>query len=201
LDRFDTTTGNHCDHRTARPSADGIHRLLILSRDSRTIEAFAQALDRRADIQVTCLSSEEGCSFPAEVEAACALILDAESAPLLSSGLKAAKVAGRPVLCLAREQDLAGAVRLMPSLPFPILLKPLQAELVLEHVDATLRREAQARMLAGKYGRMRRLVRRVVRERRDINRRVELVCRDLVEAHRRLTHRVVELHQTRSGPD
>jgi hypothetical protein len=45
---------------------------------------------------------------------------------------------------------------------------------------------------------MRELVRHVIRERRDLNRRIELVCRDLVEAHRRLVHRVVEFKGSQS---
>ncbi len=43
---------------------------------------------------------------------------------------------------------------------------------------------------------MRELVRRVIRERRDLNRRVELVCRDLVGAHRRLVTRVLSSEGT-----
>ena len=52
---------------------------------------------------------------------------------------------------------------------------------------------------AARYRRLRELVHRVIRERRDLNRRIELVCRDLVEAHRRLVHRVVESEGMRSS--
>ena len=42
-----------------------------------------------------------------------------------------------------------------------------------------------------KHKNLRQLVRRVLSERRDLNRRIDLVCKDLVGAHRRLVQRVL----------
>lgn len=136
---------------------------------------------------------------PTELESSSLVIIDVESMPRLSAAMTVLENAGVPVICAAREQDLVHLVKAMPTAGIPILIKPLQSEVVVETVDTTLRREVQARTLAEKYRKMRQLVRRVIRDRRDINRRVELVCRDLVEAHRRLTYRFVEIQKTQAA--
>ena len=56
-----------------------------------------------------------------------------------------------------------------------------------------VRRQHQA-----KYRRMRDLLRRVIRERRDLNQRIDLVCRDLVGANRRLVHRVLDFEEAKA---
>ena len=52
---------------------------------------------------------------------------------------------------------------------------------------ALVRRHQQRR-----YRRLRRLSSRIVRERRDLRQRIDLVCRDFVQAYRRLAQRVSE---------
>jgi hypothetical protein len=45
--------------------------------------------------------------------------------------------------------------------------------------------------------RLRRLLRRLLRERRELRQRTELICRDLVGAHRRLVDRVLTIQGRR----
>jgi hypothetical protein len=42
-------------------------------------------------------------------------------------------------------------------------------------------------------------VRHVIRERRELNERVDLICRDLVGAHRRLVHRMLDREKGQTG--
>ena len=148
---------------------------------------------------MTCLSSIDADEVATTVQPGNLVILDVEAIPRPSTVLTAIENAGLPVICVAREPGLASLLRAMPAGGLPILVKPLVSNCVLDLVGTTLRREVQARTLADKYRRMRQLVRRVVRERRDVNRRVELVCRDLVEAHRRLTQRFVEMQKSQAA--
>ncbi len=103
------------------------------------------------------------------------------------------------LICICDSKNLAACVKALSGTGHEILPKPFSSEALLDASEKALRRREQSLQMAAKYRKMRQLVRRVVRERRDINRRVELVCRDLVEAHRRLTHRFVELQKSHSA--
>jgi FixJ family two-component response regulator len=99
------------------------------------------------------------------------------------------------LICICDSKNLPACVKAFSGTGHEILPKPFSSEALLEASEKTLRRSEQSLQMAAKYRKMRQLVRRVVRERRDINRRLELVCRDLVEAHRRLTYRFVQMQQ------
>ena len=80
-----------------------------------------------------------------------------------------------------------------------LFVKPFPFQDLLDATQRAVVGNDLKRQHAVKYRRMRELVRHVIRERRDLNRRTELVCRDLVEAHRRLVHRVLAIEGTRTG--
>lgn len=76
------------------------------------------------------------------------------------------------------------------------LVKPFDlSQLTATVSDALVRQQKHAQMKQ-RYLRMRRLAKRILRDRREMRSRVDLVCRDLVQAYRRLAKRVVELYET-----
>lgn len=103
------------------------------------------------------------------------------------------------VVCVVSQANVAALVASMCGTACTILLKPLSLDEMVSAARNLLTARDRTVRLATKYRKMRELVRRAVQERRDLNSRIELVCRDLVEAHRRLTHRFVEIQRAQPG--
>jgi DNA-binding NtrC family response regulator len=79
---------------------------------------------------------------------------------------------------------------------------PLDADLILDRIAAGTRARRRARQQQRRYSRLRELSSRIVRDRREVRKRVDLVCRDLVGAYRQLAEKVVTLEQYRADdPD
>lgn len=104
----------------------------------------------------------------------------------------------RPVILLADDLTCDEAVESLRLGVRDVFRKPFRVGDFLDAVNRTLQGHALRRQRAGKYRRMRAMVRRAICERRELARRTELVCRDLVGAHRRLVHRVLNPEAT--GP-
>ncbi|MGD2109633.1 MAG: hypothetical protein PVI86_09600, partial [Phycisphaerae bacterium] len=78
--------------------------------------------------------------------------------------------------------------------------KPFPVAELLDAADRLLHGQDVRRQHAVKYRRMRGLLRRVLRERRDLSKRIDLICRDLVQAHRRLLERVLTAESLKTPP-
>ena len=70
--------------------------------------------------------------------------------------------------------------------------KPFDLEQFTEVVKSAAEREMTKRREQARHRRLRRIASRVVREREDLNERMELLCRDLVQAYKRLAEKVTE---------
>lgn len=76
----------------------------------------------------------------------------------------------------------------------PFDLRRLSHVIEREAKDLRLRRRARRRT-----ARLRRLASKVVRERRELRSRMDLLCQDLVGAYQQLARRVAELHASKHG--
>lgn len=171
------------------------HKILLVEPEPALVELLVASFSRRFDAYITCVARGDACL---DIE-----LLDPHDlvvAEMSGAGMHGLELASqllslgkKPVILLVDElaaEDVVSALRLgvhdVFEKPFPVGELLDSAEKALRERQITLRRVA-------KYNRMREMVRHVIRERRDLNRRVELVCRDLVGAHRRLVHRVVAM--------
>jgi len=75
------------------------------------------------------------------------------------------------------------------------LVKPFDLGQMTAAVSDALARHQDLTRTQVRYQRMRRLAKRILHDRRELRHRVDLVCRDLVQAYRRLAKRVVELYE------
>jgi DNA-binding NtrC family response regulator len=75
------------------------------------------------------------------------------------------------------------------------LVKPFDLAQLTSAVSDALTRQQDHSQLKVRHLRMRSLVKRALKDRRQMRKRVDLVCRDLVQAYRRLAKRVAELHE------
>lgn len=173
--------------------------MLVLSQEPETLDRVTSTLAQRADHQQTCMSSAAFARNPFDADLFDLVVLDADGAEDISSLLRVFATARPGLICLCSRHELAGLVQVARGIDCEFLPKPVSSSELFDVAEEVLRERELALLLSTKYKNMRRLVRRVVRERRDLNRRVELVCRDLVEAHRRLTYRFVELQKAQSS--
>jgi FixJ family two-component response regulator len=78
-----------------------------------------------------------------------------------------------------------------------MLVKPFRVHELLDAVERILMADETRSARHREMQRLRRLLRRLLRERRELRQRTELICRDLVGAHRRLVDRVLTIQGRR----
>lgn len=174
--------------------ADRPSKILLVEPEPPLVELLVGSLTRRFDAQLTCVVDAKSCLDVELLEPHDLVIAEWNLAD--SDGLNLAhqllSLGPRPVILMATApspDEVIGAMRAGVSDCF---VKPFPIEELLDSAQRVLYGHDIKRRQAARYRRLRELVRHVIRERRDLNRRIELVCRDLVEAQRRLMNRVVE---------
>lgn len=176
---------------------DQSQKVLLVEPDAILLEMLVETLSRRLNPHITCVVDGASCLDVEMVDPHDLVIAEFDLADCdgLTLSERLAALSDRPIILLAdnaTREDAAEAMRLGVR---DLLFKPFPLEQLLDTAERLLREQALKRRQSAKYCRMRQLVRRVVSERRDLNRRVELVCRDLVGAQRRLVHRVLAIEQ------
>ncbi len=177
----------------APPSVNSC-KILLTEDDPRLLEMLVQSFVSRFDAHLTCVGSAEDALDVEMVEPHDIVV--AELALPGMDGLTLTRhlmqLSDRPVILLAEEPGVSHAVEAMRLGARDLFPKPFAMDELLSSMERALGHGRQTRSAKAKHRRLRQLVRHVLRERRELNRRVELVCRDLVGAHRRLVHRILE---------
>jgi len=170
-------------------------KIMVVEPDSEILEILVAALSERFDAHLTCVDSAESC-LDVEVVDPHDLIVAELDLPD-TSGLDLAEqlmaLSHRPVVLLADDPTTEQAIAALRLGVRDLFAKPFPVSRLLDASQHALCGHHMRREHAVKYHRMRSLVRTAIRERRELNKRIELVCRDLVGAHRRLAHRVLEI--------
>ena len=97
-----------------------------------------------------------------------------------------------PVILMAeapRVEQMVDAIRLGVK---DVFVKPFDLAVLADTVSRAIRSERQRRHRQRRYHRLRKLTGRIIRERRDLRERTDLICQDLVHAYRRLAQKVAE---------
>lgn len=172
-------------------------RILLVEDDPRLLEMLVESLVGRFDANLTCVASGEDALDIEMVEPHDVVVTELTLPGM--DGLTLAKhlmnLSDRPVILLAETPALSHAVEAMRLRVCDLFAKPFAMDELLNSISRGLSEGHQARALRRRYRRLRQLVRQVLRERRELNRRIDLVCRDLVGAHRRLLLRVLDREQ------
>lgn len=175
------------------PPSLGSPKVLLVEDDPRMIEMLVEGLVRRFDAHLTCVAGAEE-ALDIEIVEPHDIVV-AELALPGMDGLTLTRhmmeLSDRPVILLAEEPGLSQAVEALRLGARDLFPKPFAVGDLLDSMERAMARAGQARRFRAKHRHLRQLVRRVLRERRDLNRRIELICKDLVGAHRRLVHRVL----------
>ena len=182
-----------------RSMGDKPNKILLVEPDPEIVEILVASLSKRLDVQITCVADMESCLDVDLVDPhhliVCELELDDGNGVELAE--KLCMLSSRPIILLADDPTTEDTIAAMRQGVRDLLIKPFPVTDLLDAAERALRSQEVRRAHAAKHHRMRRLLRRVLRERRELNQRVELVCRDLVGAQRRLMHRVLESREPR----
>lgn len=173
------------------------YKILLVEPNPALVELLVASLSRRFDAYITCVARGDACLDVELLDPHDLVIAESSGAgtPGLELASQLASLGRKPLILLANDlsaEDVVAALRLGVH---DVFEKPFPMGDLLDSAERALRERQTALRRVVKYNRMRNMVRQVIRERRDLNRRVELVCRDLVGAHRRLVHRVVGLQK------
>ena len=179
--------------------ADRPYKIMLVEPDSETVEILVASLTRRFDAHISCVVDAETCLDVELVEPHDLVIAEWELGE--SDGLRLAEqllsLSDRPVILMAEAPSAEDAVAALRTGVKDLFCKPFAVGELLDAAGRILDGHDLKRRRQVKYHRLRKLVRRVIRERRDLNKRIELVCRDLVDAQRRLVNRVAEVEGLR----
>ncbi len=170
------------------------HKILLVDNEPQTAEIIVEVLVRHLDAQITCVSTAEDALDIDILEPHDAVIAEV-NLPMMSGILLAERIMElrrRPVILMSNDPNLAQAVAAIRAGAVDFFTKPFDVECLLDAADCALREADEQHRRVQRHHRMRTLVRRVLRDRRELNQRVDLICRDLVGAHRRLVHRVID---------
>jgi DNA-binding NtrC family response regulator len=175
-------------------------KILLVDHEPQTVEMLVEALVRHLHAHVTCVSTAEEALDIEVLEPHDALIAEIDLPRM--NGIRLAEriqeLRRRPIILLSNDPHLSQAVEALRVGAVDFFAKPFDIECLLNAAARALAQADEQRRQIQRHHRLRSLVRRVIRERRELDQRVDLICRDLVGAHRRLVHRVLDREQGRA---
>ncbi len=172
-------------------------RVLIVEDDQELAELLAEHLAEALRIEVTVATTcreavDIELTRPQDLILTDLLLPDGDAIGLLR---QLQGITGAGFVVMSGVPTVGRVVEAMRLGAIDFLSKPFDLSHLTQSVSNALTRlETQSR-LHHRYLRMRKLTKRILRDRRELRGRVDLVCRDLVQAYRRLAKRVVELYE------
>ena len=95
-----------------------------------------------------------------------------------------------PIILFAEAPTVEDAIEAMRLGVCDILNKPFDLDNLASVIKDSVNQHRSRRRDRGRYRRLRKLVAKIICERRDLALRIDLICRDFVQAHRRLAEKV-----------
>lgn len=97
-----------------------------------------------------------------------------------------------PVIVTADQVTVEEAIEALRLGVTDILIQPFDIADLIDLARRTAERRLRCRHRRRRYRRLRSMVSRIIRERRDLRQRMDLICRDLVYAYRNLAQKVAQ---------
>lgn len=179
----------------------GGQRVLLVEPDGGLLDMLVAAFARRFNADLTCVAGVKDCLDVELVDPHDLVVteLDLTDGHGVNLAEQLLALRQRPVIILADRLGCADAVAALRAGVRDIFEKPFAMQELLDAAHRALLGLEIRKRRATRYRKMRNMVRRTLRERRDLDRRIELICQDVVQAQRRLVHRVMALEK-RSTP-
>lgn len=170
-------------------------KIALVEPDPQLVELLVDSLARRFKANLTCVTGAESCLDvdmlnPQDLVIA-ELALDGSDGLELAGHLMS--LGARPIILLADQVTCEQAIDAMRLGVSDLFRKPFPVGEMLDSAERLVRRHRLRRERATRHRRLRTLVRRIIHEHRSLRQRTDLICRDLVGAHRRLVDRVLSV--------
>ena len=169
-------------------------KILLVETDPAVIEMLIEAFIHRFNSNITCVSSAED-ALDVEIVEPHTIVVASSLLPgmdVVTMTRQLTELADRPVILLGSSPSAEDVIDAMRAGAADYFAKPFEISMLLDAMERAMAVHANARTLIRRHQHLRSLVRRVIRERRELNQRVDLICKDLVGAHKRLVLRVLD---------
>jgi DNA-binding NtrC family response regulator len=174
-----------------------LEKILLVEQNARIIEMLVESFVRRFNAHITCVASAADALDVEMFEPHSIAVIDTriEDMDAITLAMRLRELGDRPVILMGSDPTTADVIEAMRCGVTDFFTKPFEIEALLDCMARAI--AAHRKRCAGiqRHDRTRRVLRRVIRERRALNERVELICKDLVGAHKRLTSRVMAREQ------
>ena len=166
--------------------------ILLVEDDVELAELMGRYLGESMCVRVTTVGSaaealREELTCRHDLVAASLDLADGQTLELL----RQLRVSNRcPLILTAAAPSVRELIEAIRLGAIEVLIKPFALEALSDAVRRAMRGGGRRRRLERRYRRLRRLTGRVLRERRELKQRTDLICQDLVHAYRGLAERV-----------
>jgi len=168
-------------------------KILLIERNPRIIEMLVEAFVRRFNAHITCVSSGADALDVEILEPHSIAVVDTQidDMDVITLTERLCEFSDRPVILMGDAPTAADVIESMRHGVVDFFTKPFEIEAMLDRMQDLMRFHRGELGRRHRYEKSRRLLRKVIRERRELNQRVDLICKDLVSAHKRLATRVL----------
>lgn len=177
---------------------DQRYDILLAEQDEAFAELIVQHVEASLDARVTCVrtirQTLQTCAGRSPDVIVADMQLPDGDGLTLARELGASSEGPGAVILLADRPTLGRAVEAMRLGVRDLFTKPFDLHRLSHVIEQEAQSRRRRRRQETRNARLRKLTRQVIRDRRDLRRRVDLVCRDLVYAYRQLAKKVVEQH-------
>ena len=166
--------------------------VLIVEDDPETAQLLQDYLNRSLDCNAVIASSGQDALELDQAQPARVILVDYMLGD--TNGLELIKQINarqaRPIIMITGHATLGRAMQAMRLGAVDMFLKPFDLGRLGRSVSKALQEQLQEHRRSGRINRVRRLSRGVIRERREMRRKMDLLCRDLVGAYEQLARKV-----------
>jgi DNA-binding NtrC family response regulator len=175
-------------------------KILIVEDDPNIAEILRDHLEfsLNADLQIAS-SAEEALEMdaqrPAELFIIDYLLPDCDGLDLIPA-INAREE--RPILVMTGHPTLGRAIEAMRLGATDMFVKPFDLDVVANKISESLEEHRRTQRRFERIKRVRELSKKVIQERRGLRRKLDLLCKDFVGAHRGLAEKLTQLEQQSS---
>ncbi len=166
--------------------------VLLVEDDADLAEMVGKSLRDAMSAQVTRVSSATD-AMREELTARHDVVVASMSSPDTLAFTRELRVRNRcPVILLADHPTTDEAIEAIRLGVTDLLVRPFDISDMVAVVQEAAQRHRKRQRNRVRYRRLRRVSSRIIRERHDLRQRMDLICQDLVRAHRELAQKVAE---------
>lgn len=166
-------------------------RILIVAEDTQTLTDLVQQV-MKLEADSTLVDTLDDARFLIESDEFDVVIAERQLPD--GSGLELLQFAersGLPFILLGGQMDAGDILTAMRLGAADVIPSPIDYEHLLSAISKVVRQKREGEQKAYRSERLRRLSSRLIRERRELRKRVDLICNDLVVAYRELAEKFV----------